>query len=42
MKLLIELFGAKIADNQYKRLELEVPNMDESYYVRNVIRTLIY
>ena len=40
MKLLIELFGNDVASATYEALVNEVPNMDESYYVRNTIRIL--
>jgi tRNA threonylcarbamoyladenosine modification (KEOPS) complex Pcc1 subunit len=40
MKLLIELFGEDVANKAYASLQNEVPNMDESYYVRNTIRIL--
>lgn len=40
MKQLIELFGIDLSYEVYNNLKEEIPNMDESYYVRNVIRTI--
>jgi len=41
MKLLIQLFGETKAKSIYEKLNVEVPNMNEDYYIRNVINTII-
>ena len=40
MKLLIELFGEEIVSKTMINLKSEVPNMNEDYYIRNIIRSL--
>ena len=40
MKLLVELFGERRANNMYNSLKTQFPEMHEDYYVRNAIRSL--
>ena len=40
MELLIELIGDSLAEAKYNSLKEEFPTMDDSWIIRNVIRTL--